>query len=623
MATTNAVAKTWHNNTGVGDILPSFDGFKYTKYRDGEKPSGFVTTPTIIDMDFNAGPLTGGPTGNGPPITIFGYNLGLSTTLGQQGGTFVSFRDTAGDNTWYTVAAYNSLGPSLTFNANQVEALSFYPGSLGGSQTNGHTLDVKVTNAGVDSNILSSFYTIQPGDFYYVNNSTGIDATGVKNDITKPFRYFQFWTGTTFTGVCGSGHLQPGDWIIPTTGGPWTDQTGFDGRLFRFAQTGSWATGVGGGNAPTGVAGHGYINFAVLPGQTFAGVFTPGGGIQGCQGTFAFNGFGKYVAISGISSQIQGGAGRDAAPINGQDGADHWRVYHCNCGPWVAGSSTVLNAAGIVGQFSNAKIKFNVCHDIQGLSDLQNHGIYMGGTTDGGLDQATTNTEISYNWVYNCTGGSGIQWFWANSAATMTGNSCHHNYVDTVQKYGINLGDSTVSIDCYNNIIINCGLNLFRIAPPAGQTPAVNVCMNTGYGFNRTGGVVNTAAILQEGTVTSGFVKIRHNIITQSAAISASVVRYFNNGGGDSNVTADQNVWWNFHTGAALTGGITDADAITSDPLFTSLTSSPINLTLSSGSPALDAVTTTEAISVTTDFYGVTRPQGAHKDVGATEGIGT
>jgi len=622
MAVKNAVSRAWQK-TGGGAPLPSFNGKIYSGYLNGDKPSGFQTAPKIVGTDLKAITLVNNYNGQGSWFKIFGYGLGSSSLFGSSTGAKVYLRDPAGDNAWHEVSTYVAFETSRTFARNQLLRLTVQVGNLGGSQVDGRALDLKITVNGVDTNVLTAALINQGArDFYYASPA-GNDTTGVKNDITKPFRYVQYFNSTnnTYTGIWAA--WKRGDTIvIRGNGGTWSDQIA-DTRWVRFP----WGPAAGSytGTAPTGAVNTGYYTFYGMPGEDVYGSFATGGGIQGCSSAQAQSGYGQYVQITGMRIDIQGGAARDAGPVNLQNGADHWIVTDMECGPWIAGSSSVLNSSGIGGQGTNCYVAFNYVHGIQGLSDLQNHGMYFGGVAGGtGYNAATQNTEVCYNWVQNCTGGSGIQFYWqGGNSVYMTGNKVHHNFVETTAKYAINIGESCVSMDCYDNICVYAGWSAIRLAPlSASGTLAINIEHNTLYAWNQSHGATTAiAAILNEGFLNTGATKVNHNIIAAPTRSGTySIDWYSNNGASDSNLTASQNLYWD-PDGVKTVAWSIDAAGIFADPKF----SDKANLlfTLLAGSPALDAVTTAASLTVSDDYYGINRPSGTRNDIGACEGVGT
>lgn len=623
MSVKDVVAKTWA-------LARNFDGLCNPKWPLGDKPAGFVTIPYLLDTDIVSGSLINNYNGKGAFISLFGYSFGNKTALGTSRGARVYFRDASGDNVWHEVDNYRFLEKSRNFVRNQVQHLRCQIGALGGSQVAGRALDVKVIVNGVDSNILSRHFINQPGRFFYVSLA-GDDATGVPDDITHPFRYVQHWTGSTFTGIFAVGVLKPGDTIIPR-GGDWTDTVGYDHRWCRFA-TGS-GFNSGGGSAPTGVIGHGYIHFTAYPtlfGDEDVHHASAYGGIHGCEGTFAASGYGRYISMSSIHCETTSAGVRDAGPVNMQSGANHWRIVNMECGPWPT-SLTTTNSSGIGGEGSDTIVAFNYIHGMSGnLTDLQNHGMYFGGQEGGGYDSACKRVTVKYNWIKDSLAGSGIQFYWQGSIDTsvFTDIKIHNNFIEGTKKYGINLGQSMVSASVFNNIVINSGRNALRFEGlhyGSGVNPLnINVLFNTFHNWN-TDVVLNDAAITNDGYADTGSINIYHNIFSAKAGRPAPGAWYENSvfTGADSKIFMRKNVWYD-PDGDLTTAPSQDAEAITGDPKFSNI--AKFDFTCLSGGSGIDAATPPEALTgddeVLFDFYGIARPQGSYKDIGACEGIGT
>ena len=603
-------------------VVPSWNGYSYANYPTGNKPSGYVSAPTIIDTDVRAGSLTGFESNSGCYVRIFGYNLGLQSRMGLATGARVYFRDPLGDNAWHEVANYRALNESRTFTVNQVQRLIVQIGSLGGSQTAGRSLDVKITVNGVDTNILTGQFTIQPGRCAYIS-TTGDDSTALFDDVTKPFRYAQYttggggtdsyvglWAATTPMGETG---LRGGDTIC-FRAGTWSDQVGFNTRFVRFrSHTGT---------APNGTAGQGYINITAHPGA--AGANSPEvmqysdpasgrGGIHGVNS--AYDGtYGQYVTISGLQLECNATSVSDAGCVNLQSGANNWRVYDNELGPWPSTTVSPNNAlsGGLAGNGNGIKAKFNYIHDIgSGAGSLQNHGAYFDASTN-----AAQNVEFAYNWVLNSTGGSSLQLYRSGGVGNFTGFSIHHNVLDSCAKYGVNFDSSVESADVYNNVILNSGWSSFRINDPytgavinfTYNTCYTNIAQANAFMFYKNGG-----------NLTSGTYTVMHNIWAFGGSASAST-DYTNFSAADTNLTMAKNLYHDA-AGTKTTVPAKDTTGIYGNPNFTSPTLK--DFTCLTGGAGLNAATGTDPISVTTDLFGITRPVSTNNDIGACEGIGT
>ena len=610
MAVKNAVAKNW-------TLSASFDGLLYSAYPAGDKPSGYQTTPTLIDTDIRSGSLAGFENNKGCYLRLYGYNLGRQNTLGTASGARVYLRDPLGDNAWHEVDNYRALNSSRVYSTHQVIRIIVQVGTLGGSITVGRALDVKITVNGVDTNILTGWFTVQNGgDCYFVDPVSGNDATGVKNDITKPFRYVQKSVGGTnsYTGIWGAGNLKAGDTIC-LRAGTYTDQLGFDNRFVRFrSHTGS---------APTSTANTGPISFTAYPGPAlghapevahFVDPASGNGGIQGVN--TAYQGvYGQYVNISGLWLECSATSVSDSAPINVQAGGNNWRIVDNELGPWPSTTTGASDAraGGVAGQGIGMKILFNYIHDIGGdPAQLQNHGIYIGDAN--GI--CSQDWEIAYNWIYNSYGGSSIQCNNTAGVDNFVNIDVHHNFIDGAAKYGVNMNNSVASHTCWNNIILNPLKNCWRTGTP-NASATISVISNTMRQASSNSAYASLMAN-ESANITTGTWKFQHNIFV---AAGATITAYNNFAAGDTAVTVARNLYFD-ETGTLNTVPSKDATGIYGDPLFTSVAAK--NFTVGAGSPALDvANAASPALTVNTDLYGMVRPINVTRDIGACEGVGT
>lgn len=623
MPAKNVVAKAW-------SLQPSFDGFRYSTYPNGDKPAGYQTAPTLIGIDKPAGSLTGNEYGKGAYLWLFGYGLGTRANVGTAAGARVYMRDPLGDNTWHEVDNYRCLRKSVSYTRTQVMVLVVQVGSLGGSMVNGRALDVKITVNGVDTNILTGAFTIQPGDFYFFS-PTGNDSTGVKNDITKPFRYLQQANGgTSFTGIWAT--FQPGDTAIGRAG-DYSDATGFEGKWLRLqAHTGS---------TPTGVVGHGYYNIEPYPGPILGNAVedvhysvpaSGAGGIHGCSSTRASQGYGKFLRVVGLRMDVHATAASDAAPINLQAGANNWGIHECDLGPWLSTlvSPNNAKAGGIAGCGDTVQIRFNYIHDIDcdannpGTSALENHGVYVGDANG----VCSKNWDIGYNWIKNIPGGSLLQFNDTAASDTFSGMKVHHNFMEVCRKYAINFGNQVLSCDIWNNVLLFPKRNIWRIANSVASA-AVRFSHNTccqNYSDNAY------ASMLANETagLTSGSYTFEHNIFAigaMSGSLGPNGLTFSGFGAGDTAVTVSRNLYFDYNS-ITTSAPTRDATGAYGNPLFTDYVNGDV--TVQTGSPALGAATQAETQAVTDDFWGIARPvtgtgaPGATKnDLGAGQGVGT
>jgi hypothetical protein len=600
------VAKNWST------LVASFDGLKYSAYPAGDKPAGYQTAPTLLANDVADGPITGGINGSGVPIRLFGYAFGTRANLGTASGAKVYFRDPAGDNAWHECGYYWYLTTAKVYSKLQIQELCIEPGSLGGSTVAGRPLDIKATVNGVDTNILTAAFTIQPGSFFYVDHNNGSDTTGTVNDKTKPFQHLQVYS-SGYTGIWAT--LAAGDTIIVK--GTTSDNLGVEGKYCRFYnKTGTVANGS---------ASNGSIKILNWPTSTgpstwsFTGPAADNGGIHGSiSGHYGTDG--KYVTISGFTGTGNATGNSDAAPINGQSGAIGWRVFNCDLSfPSTVTGTNHARAGAIAGEFESSLVFGCHLHDVWGDSNQENHGFYVGDAAG----VCSKNLEIAYCYIHDITAGSGIQCNNSAASDTFQNIKTHHCWIENVAKYSINVNNTVLSWDVWNNILINPSKNIFRVGTP--QASAIlnfvhNTCVQSSTNNSYTGMTAQESAGITSGTTT-----IKHNIFYKAGNTGGLTFTSF--GAGDTAVTMAENLYFDT-TSTEVAAPSKDATGIYGDPKFTDFVNKL--LTLQAGSPALDACTVAEPIAVASDIFGIARPvtgtgtPGASKnDIGACEGVGT
>ncbi len=561
-----------------------------------------IGAPIVSYTDALSGPVTGGEGNQGGYLSIFGSNFGATNGKGTATKVYIGGVE---------VANYRYLGSAKVGGKLGLQQLTVQVGNLG-NPTPGLALPIKVVVNGVASNVNNTFMS-NPGRILFVALN-GNDSTAVAGDITKPWRYLQ-----TSSGGGAHGVLKAGDHIV-IRGGDWSD-IGFDGAWLRFRYPQQE------GSAPTGASGTGWIHITAYPGpgtgNTIEDVHysTPAGvkgGIHGANSAY-YGTTGDWVSISNLRMDVSAQATSDAAPINLQYSAGPWRVVNNELGPWPAAIHSL--AAGVAGHGNGTKVLGNHIHDIACTGALENHGIYA--------DSGASNWEIGYNWIHDITGGNLIQLYdnvglagnnyvgFPSGWVGFTGMQLHHNWLDGSGKYGLNMADGIVSGAIWNNVIAHstyAGLRINTISKNMDLT----VAFNTFYDNDRVVSGSGNAQVLNTwGNYNpSGTIRIYDNIFAAGSDTVKTSSFYANTGNADSYLDFKRNLYWDNAYGW---GGFSrDTLAIMGDPKFTAATGG--NLTLATGSLAVDQGTQAVAISVTDDItVRVSRPQGGAKDLGAYE----
>jgi hypothetical protein len=537
-------------------------------------PAPVTGAPNILYTDLVAGPTSGGENGKGTYLSIFGKNFG-SSGLGTSVKVYINNVEV--DN-------YRYLGPSLGHA--DIQQLTVQVGALGNAST-GVALPIRVVVNGVNSNTNHTFM-VQPGDILFVDNVSGNDATALKSDINRPWRYVQSPSGGGALSQAG-----PGDVIVLRGKATWTD-VGSQSRWFRLPSVA--------GSAPTGATGTGYVAIMAYPGEAVRYV-PPGGTHGGIHGMGdSYPQYADWIVISGLRIESAASSLSDGAPINLQANSDHWRVVNNDVGPWPASSSAGDKAAGIAGNGKNNTILGNYVHDIGG--GTLNHGMYF--------DTGTTDLEVAYNEVANVGQGNLIQTFDNLGTGDLNNLSIHHNLLHDGGRYGLNISTGTNSLSAWNNVIYNTALAGVRFSVQTNASSAIAILNNTLYNNGTSSG----APITNDWNLYAGTALFANNIVVAGPGTASS--SYYNGGGNDSALQIQRNLWYGLNRGGAPSqdsdpvGGLTDL----LNPLFANAASG--NLKLLAGSPAIDQAATVP-FTVIDDYQQTARPQGGRADVGAYE----
>ena len=576
-------------------------------------PTASAGAPRVLYTDALSAPTRGGENGLGGYLSIFGVNFGPASGLGT--ATKVTIGGVA-------VANYRYLGDAKVAGKLGLQQLTVQVGTLAGAAA-GVALPVKVSVGGVASNVDNTF-TPTAGHVLFVSLA-GSDATAQADDIAHPWRSLE-------NAAAGQGAyfaMGAGDEVV-IRGGNWSDTNGVDTTWMRFgagsaARNGTASAWIHVTAYPGPIGGNAIEDVHyTTPANTSGGIAGPWSAIAGTSG--------EYVSVSNLRMDVAANANRDAAPINFQYTGGHWRVVNNELGPWIAGTSATLNAAGISGHGDTMAVLGNHIHDIAGTSDLQNHGIYA--------DTTAQNWDVGYNWVHDITGGSLVQ-FNDNEGgagsyplphggtwAGFTNILIHHNWLENAAKYGINFNDQgstkagTYSGMIWNNVIIGTQQPPLRI----NSTQTVQqlwFAYNTVWNCMTTSSGTGNGYVRQEGWASAAGVNntFYDNIFAIGPQTTAGM-QWFANVGGTLATTATYSFKRNLYFAAAQSPAapstIGDSSAIVGDPLFTDAAARVF--TTQAGSPARKAATQAlqDAFIVNDDFTSLaTRAAGTASDIGA------
>jgi hypothetical protein len=552
--------------------------------------------PLLSYTDIVSGSTSGGENNQGTYLSLFGSGFGSAADLGTRTKVYIGGKE---------VASYRMLGESVVGGKLGLQKLVVQVGNLGLPQ--GVPAEVRVSVDGVDSNVNNTFMP-NPGRIYFVSLS-GDDATGVANDITHPYRHLQTVSGGGVHNV-----LRAGDTVV-IRGGNWSD-VGMDGAWLRFRYPEQQ------GSAPKGILGTGWVAFTAYPGEDVH-YSTPAnnkGGIQGANSAY-FGTTGDYVSVSNLRMDVNANATSDAAPINLQYSNGPWRVVNNELGPWPSAINS--KAAGVSGHGDGTVVLGNHIHDFACTGAFENHGIYA--------DSGASNWDIGYNWIHDITGGNLIQLYdnvglagnnyvgFPRGWLGFTGMLIHHNWMENSGKYGLNLADSILSGQIWNNVVKGSTYSGLRINT-ISKNMDMTIAFNTFYDNDRVasgsgnGQVLNTWGNYNP----TGTIRIYDNIFAAGPLTYKGSDYYVNSGGTDSYLDFKRNLWAD--NGYGWGKFSKDVQGLYGNPMFTDASGN--DFSLSATSPAVDGGTQAVPMTLSDDFTRwLARPQGGADDLGAFERV--
>jgi hypothetical protein len=563
-----------------------------------------AAVPMVLYTDITSGPSSGGENDKGIYLSIFGQHFGSSLQ-----GVKVRIGGAEVDN-------YRYLGASR--GRPDVQQLTVQLGGLGNPPAL-TPLPIVVSVNGADSNADHTF-TVVPGNIYFVAPD-GVDTkdTSSGGSFLRPFRTVQRPDGmrTSFsiesaytTGAYG--RVRAGDFIVLRSGTYRGVGFGGQGGTGYFMQTLNKSGCPVGVRCPQGGAkSSGPITLMGYPGETAfidrtntLGDDRFGGGISSADSARQQLGYGAWWNI--VDLKIE--SGFNDGPVNTQRGESnplggHWRVVNNELTGDSCQISTKCRAGAIAGSGLGEYWVGNYGHDIydkpDGLTDLENHGIYIGGPGS---------YEIAYNVFARIFGGNGIQ---IHSGAPVDDVNIHHNIIHDVGKHAFNLVEGSRNhITIWSNVIYNTAYAGVRMGGD-DLLHGLQLYNNTFYNTGMIGDTPSSGALTNDMGAHPGQVDIRNNVFVPHTGSG------YNRGQGnvqfrDGVGTIANNLWY---------GGRGDNPATTfssaslqSDPHFVSTAAGAEDLHLQPGSPALGSGTDLPSVSSDCDFR---RPGAGGRYIGA------
>lgn len=588
----------------------------------------------ILYTDITAGPTTGGEDNKGTYISVFGTGLGSFSDWGTSKKLMIGGVQVDNYRCLQNACGQGSGGPGRgVYETFGIQRIVAQVGALG-SPSAGTALAIDIvdgSNASICANTTSGgklldldgleiTFTPQPGSIIFVAPAGSGGSDGNAGTIASPKLSLQTSSsGGVFTinsSANAEDGIKPGTHVI-CRGGTHT-VTGRNSRmveLFRIT-----------GTSPSGGTDRGPIVVTSYPGA--AGANSPEDAYLECQSTVGgcwngndsaratetstayggFTGWCQYIHLCNLRMKSSADSDNDGGPVNLQSSAKYWRVVN-NKITW-PNTVTGVNhprAAGIVGNGVDCRIYGNYVHDVYGdTSANENHGIYFDGSVD-----ASADLKVSFNCIYNITGGNGIQFYDANASGT-TGNLVHHCWIEIYNKNGLNIADQTISGQFYNIVIIDGGESPIRFnTSSVAASNGIDIWNISAYGWGRVAS--NRGAVQDDWSIGAGSVRIRNSIFMQTASHAANSYSFAN-----LNTPAKftiSNCRWYDPDGRLTTKPSEDSNGTVGTPGFTAVGSN--DFTLSNGSACIDAGTAPATRSH--GFAINTAPQGAAHDIGAYE----
>lgn len=503
----------------------------------------------VLYTDTLTGPTHGGEGGKGGYLSIFGKHFG-STPSVLIGG--------------HEVASVEYVGPSKISDKLGIEQITVQVGALDGAPA-GQPMPVSVVAHGSKSSDTSTTFTPTKGKVIFVALN-GDDGRAVVNDVTKPYRHLQDQANGTGAYYA----MGPGDQVV-VRGGEWSDAQGWDGTWMRAG--GSYNSNADARNGTPDA----WIHVTAYPGEDVHYTTPAGksGGIAGPWSAIAGTS-GEYWAVSNLRMDVNAAAAPDAAPINGQYSAGHWRVVNNELGPWPVAGVEDAKAGGIAGRGDDFQVLGNHIHDIGGTSALENHGVYA--------DTTSSHWRIAHNWIHDISGGSLLQFNDSKGGAGTAelphggiwpgynGIKVDHNWLENAAKFGLTIADpgaqaGTVEMQVWNNVILGTALPPVRTSSTATSFDvlfAYNTIANSNLTYSGSG---NT--YFRNEANGSGSIRVYNNLLALSPETAADKNYAWFADTGEGRGTGwefKSNLYWDAGRGLNLPSG--DNSGVSVDPLL-------------------------------------------------------
>jgi hypothetical protein len=528
------------------------------------------TRPVLFFSDLDWGPKTGWEQSstNGAAITVWGKNFGSSGTV-NIGGQSLSSSNSSQVAEWAVTSG----------NARGLERITFW---LNSSMTTGATT-ISITTGGVTSNTIP--FTIETtGKIYFISVTDGNNSynglysthTGGSNGPFRDIYMFDPNRNTTQTGGTGAQYIiyvRGGTYSTPDPErpgftymfGPWGTSTSKKALVGYPAETATLNTGAAGEIGLIADYSSGRVNYL-----TFAKLIASGGGT-------AFSLWGDYQRVIGCSFL-------DLS-------VDEW--------------------AGVIGTNNSQYVYIYGNYFSNTGASSYKHTVYLKSNAKSDPnDHVNKYNYVGWNEFANIMGTEGGIVF-ISTASNAIGPTdmiyIHDNYFHDSRDVWIYIGDNVpiYNVYIYNNIFgsntVNTTNGVICVGPVGSTSLNAYIYNNT---FYKTGAV--TTPIVN--TTNYGHAILVNNI--------------FYAGSGQTFIYNDSG------TTATSTNDLYYSEASYSIPSFATnyksgepgfVNKGGGNFHLSSSSIAIDAGSSAVNSLVTTDYDGISRPQGSGYDIGAFE----